>query len=318
MVVLPGGKFGGTASGGLYLEVTPAGAKHWRWKYRFDGKEKRLAIGSYPAITLGEARAAREKARLVLKAGTDPVGAKRDAKASAKVRRENTFKAVTHEWFEHWKSDKSTRHAENVKRRLEGDVYPKLGRLPITEIMAPKLLAMAKKIEARGALDVAKRMLQSCGQILRYAVAHGLLERNPGADVKPADALKPRKKRNFARLDAKDMPELLRKIQVYDGSPTRSATRSAPPTTGPPTSRSGASLCRPGQTTSTRYAKARRSSRCARPEAHWCCVTHALVARDCRVTDSAAGIGGDRGASIGAGCRPDQEGGTRCRKKRDP
>ncbi len=154
-------------SGGLYLEVTPAGAKHRRWKYRFDGKEKRLAVSSYPAITLGEARAAREKSRLVLKAGTDPVGAKRDAKAAAKVRRENTFKAVALEWFEHWKSDKSTRHAENVKRRLEGDVYPQLGRLPITEITAPKLLAMAKKIEARGALDVAKRMLQSCGQILR-------------------------------------------------------------------------------------------------------------------------------------------------------
>ncbi|MDQ0083886.1 hypothetical protein J2W35_004252 [Variovorax boronicumulans] len=110
-------------SGGLYLEVTPAGAKHWRWKYRFDGKEKRLAIGSYPAIPLGEARAARERARLVLKGGADPVGAKREAKAAAKVRRDNTFKAVALDWFEHWKGTKSERHAENVRRRLESDVY---------------------------------------------------------------------------------------------------------------------------------------------------------------------------------------------------
>ena len=206
-------------SGGLYLEVTPAGAKHWRWKYRFDGKEKRLAIGSYPSVPLGEARAAREKAKLVLKAGTDPVGAKREAKAAAKVRRDNTFKAVALDWFAHWKDTKTERHAENVRRRLESDVYKELGALPVADITASKLLAMAKKIEARGALDVAKRMLQTCGQILRYAVANDLIERNPAADVKPADALKPRKKRNFARLDAKEMPELLRKIQVYDGSP---------------------------------------------------------------------------------------------------
>lgn len=208
-----------TDSGGLYLEVTPAGGKHWRWKFRFDGKEKRLAIGSYPAITLGEARAAREKARLVLKGGTDPVGAKREAKAAARERRDNTFKAVAMEWLEHWKGDKTPRWTEGVKRRLEADVYPEIGRMPIADITAPKLVAMVKKIEQRDALDTAKRALQWCGQIMRFAVAHGLLDRNPAADVKPADALKPRKRKNFARLDAKDVPELLRKIQAYEGSP---------------------------------------------------------------------------------------------------
>jgi hypothetical protein len=93
-----------------------------------------------------------------------------------------------------------------------------LSAKPIAEITAPQLLAMAKRIEARGALDIAKRCLQTCGQIFRYAVAHGVLERNPAADVRPSDALKPRKKENFARLDAKELPELLRKIEAYQGS----------------------------------------------------------------------------------------------------
>lgn len=103
-------------------------------------------------------------------------------------------------------------------RRLEADVFPALGVRPVTSITAPQLLAMAKGIETRGALDIAKRSLQTCGQILRYAVAHGLIERNPAADVRPADALKPQKKTNYARLDAREIPELLRKIEAYQGS----------------------------------------------------------------------------------------------------
>jgi integrase len=98
-------------------------------------------------------------------------------------------------------------------------VFPEIGRRPVAAITAPMLVAMAKKIEARGALDIAKRSLQTCGQILRYAVAHGKIERNPAADVKPADALKPRNKEHYARLDARELPELLRKMAVYQGTP---------------------------------------------------------------------------------------------------
>jgi integrase len=105
-------------------------------------------------------------------------------------------------------------------RRLEADVFPAIGARPINEVTAPQLLAMAKKIEARGAVDIAKRALQTCNQILRHAVAHGQLARNPGADVKPSDALKPRRKENYARLDAKEVPMLLRKIEAYHGTPT--------------------------------------------------------------------------------------------------
>ncbi len=208
-----------TDSGGLYLEVVPTGGKHWRWKYRYGGKEKRLAVGSYPEVTLAQARRARDDARLVLKGGSDPVQSKKDAKLADSVRIGNTFEAVARAWFDHWKGPKSPRHAVYVMRRLEADVFPDLGARPISGITAPQLLAVAKKIESRGAVDIAKRSLQTCGQIFRYAVAHGIIERNPGADVKPGDALKPRIKTNYARLDAKELPQLLRKIHTYAGGP---------------------------------------------------------------------------------------------------
>lgn len=207
-----------TDAGGLYLEVAPTGSKRWLWKYRFANKEKRLALGVYPGVTLAQARKARDTARDTLKSGTDPVQAKSDAKLARTLALETTLEGVARQWFEHWKGPKSERHADYVIRRLEADVFPVIGRKAIGEITAPQLMAMAKRIESRGALDIAKRQLQTCGQIMRYAVAHGLIERNPAADVKPADALKARKKGHFARLDAKDVPELLRKIEAYQGS----------------------------------------------------------------------------------------------------
>lgn len=208
-----------TDAGGLYLEVVPSGGKHWRWKYRFGGKEKRLALGTYPQVSLAIARRARDDARLLLKSGTDPVAAKQDLKRVAKVSLETTFEPIARAWHEHWKSSKSPRHAEYVLRRLEADVFPEIGKRPIANLTAPILLAVAKKIEMRGAVDIAKRAWQTCGQIFRYAVANGLLERNPATDVKPSDALKPRIKTHYARLEAKEMPELLRKIEAYQGTP---------------------------------------------------------------------------------------------------
>ena len=206
-------------SGGLYLEALPAGGKHWRWKYRIGGKEKRLAIGTYPATTLAQARHARDEARKKLIDGVDPVQSKLDARLAVRVRMGTTFEAVARAWFEHWRGPKTARHAEYVMRRLEADVFPALGNKPITDITAPQLLATAKAIESRGALDIAKRSLQTCGQVLRYAVAHGILERNPAADVRPGDALKARKKTNYARLEGKEVPTLLRKIDTYQGTP---------------------------------------------------------------------------------------------------
>lgn len=203
---------------GLYLECLPNGGRYWRLKYRFSGKEKRLALGVYPGVSLKDARKARDEARAALSDGMDPGEAKRERKLAERVALGSTFEAVARAWFEHWKGTKTPRHAEYVLRRLEADTFPALGARAIADITAPQLLAMAKKIEARGALDIAKRALQTCGQVFRYAVAHGVIERNPAADVKPSDALKPRRKINHARLDAKELPELLRKIEAYPGS----------------------------------------------------------------------------------------------------
>lgn len=207
-------------SGGLYLEAIPAGGRYWRWKYRYGGKEKRLALGTYPEVTLAQARKARDAARVTLAGGTDPAQVRADARTAARLRTETHFEGVARAWFEHWKGPRSDRHATYVLRRLEMDVFPVLGHKPVGEITAPQLLAMAKRIEARGALDIAKRALQTCGQVLRFAVAHGLAERNPAADVKPSDALKARKKTNYARLDAQEVPSLLRRIDAYQGTPT--------------------------------------------------------------------------------------------------
>lgn len=213
-------------SGGLYLEVVPTGGKFWRFKYRVAGKEKRLALGAYPAVGLAQARRARDAARLQLADGRDPSAERQDRKLAARTALGTTFEAIARQWFEHWQGPRSPRHAGYVIRRLEADVFSVLGAKPIGEITAPQLLAMARRIESRGALDIAKRSLQTCGQVFRYAVAHGVIERNPAADVRPGDALKPRRKEHYARLDAKELPELLRKIEAYPGSPwTRGALK---------------------------------------------------------------------------------------------
>ena len=204
---------------GLYLEVLPAGGKYWRLKYRFAGKEKRLALGVYPTVSLAEARKKRSDARDLLADGIDPSAARQEAKAAALLTSGTSFEAVARDWHEHWKTSRTDHHTAYVLRRLEADVFPVIGALPVSEVTASKLIAMARKIEDRGALDIAKRALQTCGQILRYAVSKDLIERNPASDVKPGDALKQRKKQNYARLDGRDLPELLRKIEVYHGAP---------------------------------------------------------------------------------------------------
>lgn len=204
---------------GLYLEVLPGGGKYWRLKYRVDGKEKRLGLGVYPAVSLAAARDERDKARALLKDGLDPSAARQDAKSASAAASASNFEAVARAWHVQWKAARSDHHADYVLRRLEADVFPDIGAKPIADLTAPMLVRVAKKIEARGALDIAKRALQTCGQIFRYAVAHGFINRNPASDIKPADVLTSRAKTSYARLDAKELPELLRRMAVYDGSP---------------------------------------------------------------------------------------------------
>jgi integrase len=200
---------------GLFLFVTPSGGKLWRWKYRKDGKEKLMALGKYPNVSLAQAREQLEEERRKLAGGGDPMAQRRATKPSA----ESLFGTVAAKWLDHWLVGKSSRHVNYVRRRLKADILPKLATRPIAEIEAPEVVIMAKSIEDRGAGDLAKRALQTTGQIFRYAIAHGYARRNPASDIKPSDILKATRKRNYARVGVKDLPELLRAIEVYQGTP---------------------------------------------------------------------------------------------------
>ncbi len=203
---------------GLQLHVTIAGSKLWRWAYRFDGKQKLMALGKYPDISLSQAREATNDARKLLALGVDPMLQRKADKINHRHPADNTFRTIALAWWDNWSKPRSERHALYTKRRLESDVFPAIGDRPIDEIQAPELVRMAKTIETRGALDIAKRALQTVGQVFRYAIAHGFATRNPAADIKPGEILSVRKKQNYARLDAKELPDLLRRIDAYQGS----------------------------------------------------------------------------------------------------
>jgi integrase len=204
-------------SGGLHLLVTPAGGRLWRWKYRFEGTEKQLSLGSYPTLSLAEARERHSAARKLLANGIDPMAERKAEKNAVKVATEHTFEKIAGQWLEYWKGNKSARHAATTRNRLQGNVYPVLGARPIAAIEPKELVQLAQGIEARGASDMAKRILQIVGMVFRYAVANGYSSRNPASEIRPSDILRPTRKTNMARIDAKELPALLRAIELYEG-----------------------------------------------------------------------------------------------------
>lgn len=205
-------------SGSLYLWVTPAGGKLWRWAYKFGGTEKLMSFGKYPEVPLALARERHAEARKLLTVDIDPMAQRKVAKTAEKVAAGNSFRTIAEFWFDHWKIEKSAQHVDATIRRMEANIFPLLGARPITDIEAPELVAMVKAVEARGAGDLAKRAMQNVGQIFRYAIAHGYAKRNPASEIRPADVLKPTHKTNLARIDAKELPALLRAIEVYQGT----------------------------------------------------------------------------------------------------
>lgn len=196
----------------LFLYVMPDGAKHWRYRYRYLGKENTLSFGPYPLITLAEAREKRDEARKLLLAGKDPSAVKKDVKRQAMQTAKNTFRAVALEWHENQLGKWTPKHGVNVMRKLEADIFPYIGSRPISEIDPPELLnSVLRKIEKRGALDVATRAKQICGQIFRFGVATGKCSRDPTADLR--GALKVGKTKHFASLSIKDMPAFLTDLE---------------------------------------------------------------------------------------------------------
>ncbi len=202
---------------GLYLLVTPAGGKWWRLKYRFGGKEKSLSMGVFPDVTLKEARERRDAARKLLANGVDPGIERKVQRAGAAERAANSFEVVAREWFAKYEPGWAKSHAEKVMGRLQKDVFPWLGGRPIAEITAPEVLAILRRIEARGALDTAHRVHQNCGQVFRYAIATGRAERDVAADLR--GALPAARHTHFPSVtEPSEVAGLLRALDAFQGT----------------------------------------------------------------------------------------------------
>ena len=201
---------------GLYLEVSPGGGKWWRLKYRFGRKEKRLSLGVYPDVTLKDARDRRDEARKLLAGGIDPSEYRKATKAAQSDRNANNFELTAREWFAKYSPTWAPNHGTRLIRLFERDIFPCLGAKPISEITAPDLLAVLRRIEARGALDTSHRALGNCGQVFRYAVATGRCQRDPSSDLR--GALPPVRGKHFAATtEPEQLAKILRAMDGYEG-----------------------------------------------------------------------------------------------------
>ncbi|MDF1817651.1 MAG: integrase arm-type DNA-binding domain-containing protein [Immundisolibacteraceae bacterium] len=213
---------------GLYLLVKKNGSRYWRYKYRFGGKEKTLALGVYPRVTLKQAREAHHKAVDMFAKGIDPGLAKQLSKLSIREASENSFEAVGHEWLAKHLPNLSVSHTTRVRRITDMELFPFIGHRPIGEITPPELLAALRRVESRGAIESAHRAKQVAGQIFRYAVATGRAERDPSQDLRGALAA-PKKTHLAAITDPKEVGPLLLVLDGYKGTPeVRAALRLAP------------------------------------------------------------------------------------------
>jgi integrase len=217
-----------TDATGLYLEVSPAGSKRWFWKMYLDGKESRLALGSYPAVSLTAARKTRDAAKIQKAEGIDPLQARQVEKLKATVGTGDTLAATASDWLERGKPNWSATHYVRELRNITKDLIPYLGKRAIASIKPIELLAVIQKVEERGALDVAHRVLLTAHGVWCHAVATGRAERDITGDIKKA--LKPHIKENLPAItDPAELAELLRASKAYNGGPVvRAALQLAP------------------------------------------------------------------------------------------
>lgn len=221
---------------GLYLEVMPNGSKYWRLKYRFGSKEKRLALGVYPDVSLKAARIKKQDARKLLADGIDPGNQRRQEKLASKIGADSSFRGVALEWYDKEKTEWSDSHIKRALWLLEKNLFPWLGNRPIAEITPQELLATLKRTEIKGTHETAHRAKQLAGQVFRYAVATGRAERDVSQDLK--GALVSRKKKHFASItDPKEVSQLLIAMDGYNGTPAVKAALLLSPLL----------FCRPGE-----------------------------------------------------------------------
>lgn len=209
---------------GLYLEVQPGGAKSWRLKYRFDGKERLLSFGRYPDVGLARARERAREARATLAEGLDPNDVRKQATAARHAAALNSLESVARAWLAQRAPGWKQGTLEAVTASLENDVFPKLGQRPIAEIRASEIREVVQAIDERGAGETATRVLQRLQLVFKYAMAHDLVTIDPTYPLKPSEIFKPRRVKHRASLDIAEVPAFLAKLSVYDGDP---ATRDA-------------------------------------------------------------------------------------------
>jgi integrase len=230
--------------GGLFLMVNPNGTKYWRFKYRYFTKEKLLALGVYPELSLKSARAKHREAKDLLSNGIDPAAHRKAIKLTGSTAAANSFKVVALEWFSKQKPIWAENHWSKVERMMTRDLFPHLGIRPLNEITPPELLAVIRKIEDRGALESAKRTKQIAGQIFRYGVATGRCERDPSQDLSDALA-NPIKKHRAAVTNPKEVGPLLNALDGYKGTAVVNAALRLAPLT----------FVRPGELRNAKWAE---------------------------------------------------------------
>lgn len=211
-------------AGGLYVEVAPNGSRYWRMKYRIAGKEKRLAFGVYPNVSLADAREKRDAAKKILAAGGDPGETKKAEKLAQKLNTENTFEVIAREWHQSKADRWSLRYRAEIIDTFEKDIFPYIGKRPIADIKPMELLETLRKMEKRGALEKMRKVRQRCGEVFRFAIITGRASYNPAPDL--ASALATPKKVHFPFLTANELPYFLNDLAGYTGSIiTKTATQ---------------------------------------------------------------------------------------------
>ena len=204
-------------SGGLTLAVSPAGGKLWRYRYRFNGTSQVLALGKWPEVSLEQARKLRDEARALLKAGKHPTREKKAQKLRQVVAGENTFEATARNWLTLKSKKLNQKYAVQTLARMEQHVFPLIGALPITEITIPDVVRVVEKMGEGGTIETAKRMKQVISQTFRYAAQRGLCQFNPASDIR--DVLPPTPDKHHPCIPPAELPELLHKMDAYQGEP---------------------------------------------------------------------------------------------------
>ncbi|MCU6278370.1 tyrosine-type recombinase/integrase [Enterobacter quasiroggenkampii] len=202
---------------GLYLEVVPSGSRYWRMKYRFNGKEKRMAFGVYPAVSLAQARALRDEAKKKLAEGIDPSFAKKEEKLVRDVQLNNTFQAVALEWHGTKVSRWSEGYASDILEAFNKDIFPYIGQQPVNDIKPLVLLNVLRRMESRGATEKAKKVRQRCSEVFRYAIVTGRAEYNPAADL--TSAMSGHESKHYPFLTVEELPDFFKALSGYTGSP---------------------------------------------------------------------------------------------------